>query len=330
MHDYEKMGTLGEGTYGQVFCGKHKKDGTVVALKRVRMERESEGFPLTALREIVALKELHHPNIVKLIDVVVGRKRESVFMTFEYCEHDLAGLIDHMRDPFSIAEIKTLMNSILSAVAFMHDHSVLHRDLKMSNLLLSNKGVLNIADFGLSRNCVYPPGPYSPNVVTLWYRVGLSFTISLCVSRMCMIQVPRPRPFQAPELLLGCKRYGTALDMWSVGCIFAELLAHKPFAPGKTELEQISLVCGILGAPDEVDWPGLEQLKAHRIPDSTRRRHGGLRHFLRSGCKLCQGRGTCTVCDLRLSPSTMSLVEVRHPCSARCSNSDNFVGTTLL
>jgi serine/threonine protein kinase len=203
---YDKIELRGEGTYGQVFMAREKETQQIMALKRMKMEKEQEGFPVTALRELTILKRMKHPNIVNMVEVVVGAKQESVFLVFEYCEHDLATLLDASPSPpFSEAEIKRLMVQLLEAIAFMHEQWVIHRDVKMSNLLYT-KGTLKLCDFGLAREFGTPLRPYTPKVVTLWYR--------------------------APELLLGAKTYSSSIDMWACGAILGEWLGHAPLLPG--------------------------------------------------------------------------------------------------
>jgi len=232
---FERINKIGEGTYGVVYQARDKKSNEIVALKKVRMERETDGIPITALREISILQKLKHPNIVHLMEVVVGDKPDSMFLVFEYVEHDLADLVDSMRTGgFSESEVKCIIIQLLRAVSHLHDNWILHRDLKLSNLLFNNKGQLKLADFGLARLFGYPLRPYTPKVATLWYR--------------------------APELLLGAKNYSTAIDMWAVGCIMAELLHKAPIMPGKTEIEQISFIFGLLGTANDKIWPGFSQL----------------------------------------------------------------------
>lgn len=232
---FEKLNRIGEGTYGTVYRARDKDNGRIVALKKLRMKKEKGGFPLTSIREIAILKSLHHPNIVTLHEVSVGRKLDSIFLVFEYCEHDFAGLLDHIARPFTEAETKTILLQLLSATDYMHSNFVIHRDLKLSNLLMNNKGLLKLADFGLARLFSNPLKEYTPKVVTLWYR--------------------------CPEILLGCTQYHTAVDMWAVGCIFGELLRHKPMLPGKTELKQLQLIFKLLGTPNEKIWPGFNKLR---------------------------------------------------------------------
>ncbi|XVF11573.1 hypothetical protein REPUB_Repub08aG0039100 [Reevesia pubescens] len=235
--EYEKLNKISEGTYGIVYRAKDKKTGEIVALKKVKIldRRDSEeyGFPLTSLREINILASFHHSSIVKVKEVVVD-DHENVYMVMEYMEHDFKGLIDSMKRPFSTSDVKCLMLQLLEGVKYLHDNWVLHRDLKTSNLLLNNQGELKICDFGMARQYGSPLKPYTTKVVTQWYR--------------------------APELLLGAKKYSTAVDMWSVGCIMAELLAKEPFFKGTSEIDQLRKIFDTLGTPSEKIWAGFSEL----------------------------------------------------------------------
>eukprot|EP00899_Mesostigma_viride_P003332 jgi/Mesvir1/129/Mv07792-RA.2 len=232
--EYERLNRIDEGTYGVVYRARNKATGEIVALKKVKMEKEKEGFPQTALREINILLSFHHPCIVDVKEVVVGKSLDSIFMVMEFMDHDVKSLMGEMSQRFSTSEVKCLMQQLLEGVAFLHEHWVLHRDLKTSNLLFNHKGELKICDFGLARQYGSPLKPYTHMVVTLWYR--------------------------APELLLGTKTYSTAIDMWSVGCIFAELLAKEPLFQGKRELDQIDQIFKMLGTPNDKIWPGFAEL----------------------------------------------------------------------
>ncbi|KAL9246558.1 hypothetical protein vseg_020076 [Gypsophila vaccaria] len=237
--EFERLNKIDEGTYGVVYRAKDKKTGEIVALKKVKMEKEREGFPLTSLREINILLSVHHPSIVDVKEVVVGSNLDSIFMVMEYMEHDLKGLMETMRQPYSQSEVKCLMLQLLDGIKYLHDNWVLHRDLKTSNLLLNNQGELKICDFGLARQYGSPLKPYTHLVVTLWYR--------------------------APELLLGAKEYSTAIDMWSLGCIMAELLSKEPLFNGKTEFDQLDKIFRILGTPNETIWPGMKKLPGVKV-----------------------------------------------------------------
>ncbi|KAL3644448.1 hypothetical protein CASFOL_009628 [Castilleja foliolosa] len=237
--EFERLNKIDEGTYGVVFRARDKKTGEIVALKKVKMEKEREGFPLTSLREINILLSVDHPSIVDVKEVVVGSSLDSIFMVMEYMEHDLKALMETMKQPFSQSEVKCLMLQLLEGVNYLHHNWVLHRDLKTSNLLLNNRGELKICDFGLARQYGSPLKPYTQLVVTLWYR--------------------------APELLLGAKQYSTAIDMWSLGCIMAELLSKEPLFNGKTEFDQLDKIFKILGTPNETIWPGLSELPGVKV-----------------------------------------------------------------
>lgn len=153
--DFEKLHTIGEGTYGTVYCAKDKTNNSIVAIKKVKIHDQNEGFPITSLREIKNLKKLQgHPNIVNLKEVVVGFKNDSIFLVFEYCNLDLGGLVDRMyveNKIFLDNEIKCLILQIMNGVVFIHHNYQIHRDLKLSNLLINEQGIVKIADFGLSR-----------------------------------------------------------------------------------------------------------------------------------------------------------------------------------
>ncbi|CAI0627245.1 unnamed protein product [Linum tenue] len=239
VEDFERLNRIDEGTYGVVFRAKDSKSGEIVALKKVKMEREREGFPLTALREINILLSLHHPSIVDVKEVVVGGNLDSIYMVMEYMEHDLKGLMESMKQPFSQSEVKCLMLQLLEGTKYLHDNWVLHRDLKTSNLLLNNRGELKICDFGLARQYGSPLKPYTQMVVTLWYR--------------------------APELLLGAQQYSTAIDMWSLGCIMAEMLSKEPLFNGTKEYDQLDKIFRILGTPNETIWPGFSKLSKAKV-----------------------------------------------------------------
>ncbi|XP_068306893.1 cyclin-dependent kinase G-2-like [Pyrus communis] len=224
--EYERLNHISEGTYGVVFRARDKKTGEIVALKKMKMDVDKgcDGFPMSALREINILLSFNHPSIVGVKEVVMD-DFDGVYMVMEHMDHDLKGLMESMKQPFSIGEVKYLMKQLLEGVEYLHDNWILHRDLKTSNILLNNEGELKICDFGLSRQYGSPLKPYTSLVVTLWYR--------------------------APEILLGTKQYSTAIDMWSVGCIMAELLAKAPLFSGKDEIEQLDKIFKTLGTPDE-------------------------------------------------------------------------------
>uniref|UniRef100_A0A8C9W2B1 cyclin-dependent kinase n=1 Tax=Scleropages formosus TaxID=113540 RepID=A0A8C9W2B1_SCLFO len=251
VEEFQCLNRIEEGTYGVVYRAKDKKTDEIVALKRLKMEKEKEGFPITSLREINTILKAQHPNIVTVREIVVGSNMDKIYIVMNYVEHDLKSLMETMKQPFLPGEVKTLMIQLLRGVRHLHDNWILHRDLKTSNLLLSHKGILKVGDFGLAREYGSPLKPYTPVVVTLWYR--------------------------APELLLGAKEYSTAVDMWSVGCIFGELLTQKPLFPGKSEIDQINKIFKDLGSPSEKIWPGYNELPALKKMSFTEYPYNNLR-----------------------------------------------------
>ncbi|XP_012524241.1 cyclin-dependent kinase 11B isoform X3 [Monomorium pharaonis] len=248
VEEFQCLNRIEEGTYGVVYRARDKRTDEIVALKRLKMEKEKEGFPITSLREINTLLKSQHPNIVTVREIVVGSNMDKIFIVMDYVEHDLKSLIETMKQKkqvFIPGEVKCLMQQLLRAVAHLHDNWILHRDLKTSNLLLSHRGILKVGDFGLAREYGSPLRQYTPIVVTLWYR--------------------------APELLLCDKEYAglysTPIDMWSVGCIFAELLRMEPLFPGKSDIDQLNKIFKELGTPSERIWPGYTKLPiVQKIP----------------------------------------------------------------
>ncbi|KAK7468004.1 hypothetical protein BaRGS_00036748 [Batillaria attramentaria] len=209
MQKYEKLEKIGEGTYGTVFKAKNRETHEIVALKRVRLDDDDEGVPSSALREICLLKELKHKNIVRLHDVLHSERKLT--LVFEYCDQDLKKYFDTCNGEIDPDTVKSFMYQLLRGLDFCHSNNVLHRDLKPQNLLINKNGELKLADFGLARAFGIPVRFYSAEVVTLWYR--------------------------PPDVLFGAKMYSTSIDMWSAGCIFAELAnAGRPLFPGLTQL----------------------------------------------------------------------------------------------
>jgi len=230
---YTLQDQLGEGTYGIVFRAIDRTNGRTVALKKMRLDGSEEGVPQTALREVSILQEVHHRNIVNLLDVICTGSK--LFLVFEFADQDLKKAIDR-RKSFVGREMKVLMAQLLEGLYFCHRHRIVHRDLKPANILLNQDGTLKIADFGLARAFQIPMHTYTHEVVTLWYR--------------------------APEILLGEKHYSPAVDLWSVGCIMAELARGKVLFRGDTEIGQLYEIFQVLGTPADVNglWPGVSRL----------------------------------------------------------------------
>ncbi|XP_064458013.1 cyclin-dependent kinase 1-like [Ornithodoros turicata] len=238
MEDYTKVEKIGEGTYGVVYKGKDKRNGQIVALKKIRLESEDEGVPSTAIREISLLRELRHPNIVCLQDVLMQENR--LFLVFEFLSMDLKKYMDTIPKDQQMDKtlVKSYMKQILEAILFCHQRRVLHRDLKPQNLLIDQKGNIKVADFGLARAFGIPIRVYTHEVVTLWYR--------------------------APEVLLGSPRYSTPIDIWSIGCIFVEMSNKKPLFHGDSEIDQLFRIFRTLGTPTEESWPGVAKLPDYK------------------------------------------------------------------
>lgn len=216
---FDRLNHIEEGSYGFVSRAKEEVTGDIVAIKKLKLDAARDGgFPVTALREIQCLRAARHRHVVDLREVVVGGPGTGdVYLVMEFLEHDLKTLQEDMDEPFLPSEVKTLLLQLASAVEFLHDHWILHRDLKTSNILMNNQGEIKLADFGMARFCGGPaPANLTQLVVTLWYR--------------------------SPELLLGTTTYDSAVDMWSIGCVFGELLTKKPLLQGKNEVDQLSKV----------------------------------------------------------------------------------------
>ncbi|KAG8228573.1 hypothetical protein J437_LFUL008652 [Ladona fulva] len=258
---YEKVAKIGQGTFGEVFKAREKKQNKkFVALKKVLMENEKEGFPITALREIRILQLLKHENVVNLLEICrtkgitlvlenriaspYNRFRSTFYLVFDFCEHDLAGLLSNVNVKFSLGEIKKVMQQLLNGLYYIHSNktisskpdvlehawktelkngNILHRDMKAANVLITKNGVLKLADFGLARafsaNKNGIANRYTNRVVTLWYR--------------------------PPELLLGDRNYGPPVDLWGAGCIMAEMWTRSPIMQA---IGNIDGICFIVSA----------------------------------------------------------------------------------
>ncbi|XP_027008680.1 cyclin-dependent kinase 9 isoform X2 [Tachysurus fulvidraco] len=240
---YEKLAKIGQGTFGEVFKAKHRQTGKKVALKKVLMENEKEGFPITALREIKILQLLKHENVVNLIEICrtkatqFNRYKGSIYLVFDFCEHDLAGLLSNANVKFTLSEIKKVMQMLLNGLYYIHRNKILHRDMKAANVLITRDGVLKLADFGLARAFSLAKNSqgnrYTNRVVTLWYR--------------------------PPELLLGERDYGPPIDLWGAGCIMAEMWTRSPIMQGNTEQHQLTLISQLCGSITAEVWPGVDK-----------------------------------------------------------------------
>nr|GAT57546.1 predicted protein [Mycena chlorophos] len=215
---------LGEGTYATVYKGRSRTTNEIVALKEINLDAE-EGTPSTAIREISLMKELKHVNIVRLHDVI--HTETKLVLIFEFCDSDLKKYMDQHGDRGALdpATVRSFLWQLLKGTNFCHENQVLHRDLKPQNLLINRKGELKLGDFGLARAFGVPVNTFSNEVVTLWYR--------------------------APDVLLGSRTYSTSIDVWSCGCIFAEMITGVPLFRGKDTQDQLLHIMRILGTPSE-------------------------------------------------------------------------------
>lgn len=250
LRNYEIIQKLGQGTFGVVQKARNIKTKELVALKQLINHSAKEGFPITAMREITILKKLNHKNILKIIDMIyeepkisnpqdILHQRGCFYTVSPYMCSDLVGLLENPNINLEVSHIKCFMIQLLQGIQYIHEQMFLHRDIKAANILIDRSGTLKIADFGLAR--VYhgsPPklmnGPgggeraYTGLVVTRWYR--------------------------PPELLLGERRYTTAVDMWGIGCVFGELFTRKPILVGKTDSHQAQLIFDLIGPPNSINW----------------------------------------------------------------------------
>ncbi|KAJ0421712.1 kinase-like domain-containing protein [Aspergillus carlsbadensis] len=289
--NFERLNHIEEGSYGWVSRAKEITTGEVVALKKLKMDNSPDGFPVTGLREIQTLLEARHQNVVYLREVVMGSRMDEVYLVMDFLEHDLKTLLDDMREPFLPSEIKTLLLQFISGLDFLHSQWIMHRDLKTSNLLMNNRGELKIADFGMARYYGDPPPKLTQLVVTLWYR--------------------------SPELLLGAESYGPEIDMWSLGCIFGELLTKEPLLQGKNEVDQVSKIFALTGPPTPQIWPGFRSLpnaKSLRLPPTHSAPTAGTTPPLlpRSKFSILSNAG------LQLISSLLALNPASRPSAAEC------------
>ncbi|VDN51387.1 unnamed protein product [Dracunculus medinensis] len=242
---YEKLTKIGQGTFGEVFKAQCRETKRIVALKKILMENEKEGFPITALREVKMLQKLKHKHITELIEICSdrssprNRERTTFYLVFAFCDHDLAGLLSNSNVRITLVHAKTLMKHLLEGLYQIHYAKILHRDMKAANVLITKDGILKLADFGLARPLFtkipgQPERCYTNRVVTLWYR--------------------------PPELLLGERHYGPQIDMWGAGCIMAELWTRTPILQGESEQKQLFLISYLCGSINAQSWRGVENL----------------------------------------------------------------------
>lgn len=211
MESYEKLGPIGEGTYGTVIKCRHKDTGQIVAIKKFKESEEDMQIRKTALREVRMLKQLRHSNIVNLIDAF--KRKGKLYLVFEHLDHTILEDLDKSPNGLPYDQVRKYMFQLLKAMDYLHDHNVIHRDIKPENILASKVGILKLCDFGFARTLAGQGAKYTDYVATRWYR--------------------------APELLVGDVEYGKPVDIWAIGCIFAELMTGQPLYPGDSDIDQL-------------------------------------------------------------------------------------------
>lgn len=230
---YERLLQVGEGTYGKVYKARNTVTKELVALKKLRLQGEREGFPITSIREIKLLQSFNHENVSTIKEIMV-ESQKIIYMIFEYADNDLGGLLLNKQININAAQSKHIFKQILHGIEYLHDNNILHRDIKGSNILIDNQGSLKLTDFGLARkiDCNRDAiRDYTNRVITIWYR--------------------------PPELLLGTTNYGPEVDMWGCGCILVELFNKMAIFQGTNELEQLEAIFKVMGSPSIEQWPNI-------------------------------------------------------------------------
>jgi len=232
---YDKMKTIGEGTYGVVYRARDTRTQEMVALKRIYLDEADDGISATTIREIALLKMMSHPNIVTMRDMFFHRS--AIYLVFDLCKGDLKQYLNKFvkRTPLKMAKIKKLSFQIISGIAYCHSIGILHRDIKPQNILINYKTEeIRITDFGLSRTFVLPMRTWTHEVVTLWYR--------------------------PPEVLMGARSYSIGVDIWSIGCVIAEMMNNnRALFAGQSEISQLLTMFKVVGSPNEANWPGVSK-----------------------------------------------------------------------
>lgn len=227
---------MGEGTFAVVYRGHLRDDpNQLIAIKKIKVQENfKDGLNVDSIREIKYLQELSHPNLVSLIDVF-STKDQNINLVLEYFPcGTLEDVIRNTNIHYGAADVKAWMGMLTRGVFFCHENFVLHRDIKPNNLLIAADGEVKLADFGLARSFADPFWNMTHQVITLWYR--------------------------PPELLYGARHYSGAVDVWSIGMVFAELVLRVPFVAGESDLDQLSKICQAIGTPTEENWPGVSSL----------------------------------------------------------------------
>jgi len=223
MDQYQVLEKLGDGTYGIVRKAIKQSTNEIVAIKQMKRNYCSWDESMN-LPEAKSLRKMNHPNIVKLNEIV--KENDQLYFVFEYMDCNLYELMKGRNNPFTESEVRNWCFQLFQAIAYIHQHGYFHRDLKPENLLMK-KDVIKIADFGQARE-ISSQTPFTDYVATGWYR--------------------------APEVLLKSPSYGSAVDMWAMGAIMAELFTLRPLFPGYSEADEIYKICSVIGSPDQKTW----------------------------------------------------------------------------
>ncbi|XP_074335857.1 putative serine/threonine-protein kinase At1g54610 [Apium graveolens] len=286
---YDKLAKVGQGTYSNVYKALDRDTGKIVALKKVRFDTaEPESIKFMA-REIIVLQKMDHPNVIKLEGLATSRMQYSLYLVFEFMLSDLTKVISRPEGRLTEPQVKCYMQQLLSGLQHIHEKGILHRDIKGSNLLIDKHGMLKIADFGLA-NSYLPKRPLTSRVVTLWYR--------------------------APELLLGSTDYGVGIDLWSAGCLLAEMFMGRPIMPGRTEVEQLHRIFKLCGSPSEDYWKKIKPPTTFRPPSQYKP-------------SFHEAFGSLPDSALALLPSLLSLEPVHRGTAASALQNEFFTSTPL-
>ncbi|KAL6122776.1 hypothetical protein NUSPORA_00033 [Nucleospora cyclopteri] len=245
---YKKLEKIGEGTFGIVYKAVEKDTGALVALKKIRPRNEDEGIPATTIREIILLKNLNHPNIIKLHETI--HKNDKIYLVFEYIETDLKKVIDKLiakKEKLSYKRVISISKQLLEVIHYCHSKNIFHRDIKPQNILIDSSFNIKLADFGLARAANVPLRVYTQEIVTLWYR--------------------------PPELLLGSQYYDSSVDIWSIGCIMYELYTQKVLFAGDSEADQMHKIFNVFGIPKNEEWENVENLPKYDLKHYIPRRN---------------------------------------------------------
>ena len=227
-------------------------------MKKVKISLTEDGVPTNVLREISLLKHLgkfKHPNIIQLLDICHGPRYDQdmvLYLVFEHVEQDLRNFLQQCPPPgVPQNRVKNIMRQLLQGVDFLHSHRIIHRDLKPENILISNDGTVKLTDFGLAR--IFD---FNSILTTKVSRSDIKNIADILLLQVATLW------YRAPEVLLG-STYSSSVDIWSCGCIFAELLTQKPLFPGQNESDQLAQIFAVIGTPAEGDWPDSDILRSN-------------------------------------------------------------------